>query len=116
VYFLSVFLRFAPAFKNKAFSEEQEWRLVSPATHADNPQIDCRATRDLLIPYFKFDLARAHKTDIEGCRILSIARLVCGPGQDHKKALNAVNILLSRKNVRWFSVTGSRIPYRTTLS
>jgi len=40
--------------KNKAFKDEQEWRLISPSIIEDNKNIDFRDGASCVVPYYKF--------------------------------------------------------------
>ena len=47
---------FAPLMKNRAFAEEDEWRLVSAVVRPGDPKIGYRTSNSILIPHYVLDL------------------------------------------------------------
>ena len=53
--FLAEFIKFAPYMKDKAFSDEQEWRLVA-LIPTNDPRVQLRPGKSMLVPYVPIDL------------------------------------------------------------
>lgn len=55
-FFVDGFLEIAPRLKHWTFSEEREWRLVSPLIPLESPQVKYRAGKSMLVPYLSFKI------------------------------------------------------------
>lgn len=101
-------LRIAALFKNPAFTEEAEWRAVSPVVadyvHAD---IEYRPGRSTLVPYKLFTLVR------EGQSKLELEHVFIGPTPHMGLSMNSLVQLLSRNGISPMIENG-QVPYRET--
>jgi hypothetical protein len=113
----------ASSFKNEAFSEEHEWRIVFVAKREDllskhtenptNPIIRFRSAKLGVIPYMEFPLSLATQSS-------PLRRIVVGPTPHKEEAVNAVKLLLESKCIKvktdgsqdGVEVVPSSIPYR----
>ncbi len=113
----------ASSFKDEAFSEEREWRIVFFARRelllqkhrmsSDKPIIRFRAGKLGVTPYVEFPL---ELTTPES----PLQRIVVGPTPHKKEAVNGVKLLLESKGIKvrtedskeGVEVVPSKIPYR----
>jgi len=113
----------AARFKDEAFSEEHEWRIVVQCDRqrlldahcfdTSSPIIHFRAGRYGLTPYIDLPLGF---TSAES----PLRRIIVGPSQQEKEALEGVKLLLQCKGIKvktegspdGVEVVPSRIPYR----
>lgn len=95
--------RVAPAFKDGAFSEEHEWRIVSP--RIPDRALEFRAGRFSLIPYVRFKLPL-----LEGAR--HVDRIVVGPTENPEPASRTVQLLCMMGNVNVGDIKSSGVPFR----
>lgn len=106
-------------YKDEAFSEEQEWRLIhEAAVVAGGPQsapADFRARSDGLVPYTSFvvgspmaDEPRLRKIDMT--RV--IADVVVGPGPDMDLRVDAARAVLEKNGHRPEVVRPSSVPFK----
>lgn len=101
--YVAQFLDIAPFFKNPAFQEEREWRLVSKMP-PDESNTKLRAGKTCLIPYRPFDLnLDANDHPINSIKI--------GPTPDADLASFSL-LYLVRKSKKSISWSNSLIPYR----
>lgn len=105
--FLEEFIQIAPLLKHRAFSEEQEWRLVSGLVLSTDARWKTRAGKSTLVPYIEFSLVCEDGS-------IPVRNVIVGPGPDKDLALNALPTFLTRNRVTKWSVTPSQVPYRTT--
>lgn len=104
--FFSEFLQIAPLLKHRAFSEEQEWRLVSGIVSSTDNRWKTRSGSSTLIPYFEFSLNNNDHSPIRN--------VIPGPGPNQELTTNALMTLLTLNGVNEVSASPSQIPYRTT--
>lgn len=100
-------------FKQSAFQEEQEWRIVIRPRELlkgpyddggkTRPQLYFRAARGIVIPYVRL-------LPVEDR--LPIRRIRFGPTLDPKRAHASVELLLEANGFRDVKVDGSEIPVR----
>jgi hypothetical protein len=103
-YMMEVF-PLAPLIKHYSFSEELEWRAVSPPTAATSPRVDYRAGLSMLTPYYHLDLTR-------GSDPLAVREIVVGPTPHMELSTSAVSWFASKHGISGFNVYGSSIPFR----
>ena len=84
--------RVSPRLKHSSFSEEAEWRLVSPLEDLSDLKHKFRPGRISIIPYTEFPLAD------EGGDFEARLSVVIGPAPDQMLSMNAVSWFL---NKRW---------------
>lgn len=94
----------APEFKDRAFSEEREWRLISVPKSLREPAYGTRSGNRFLIPYYSLQL------EWEGEFIVN--EVIIGPSVDADLARDAASSFLSSHGVAHWTVGNSRIPYR----
>lgn len=109
--FRTVLATIAPCFKNKAFSEEQEWRLVSEPVSVLDPNVGIRAKTHLMFPYFRFSLDSL--PDKKAKKNLSFDRFIIGPSANSELSSSAMGYFLNKYKLSYDSVGHSQIPYRT---
>jgi hypothetical protein len=98
-------VQLAPLIKHYSFSEELEWRAVSPPTASTSPRVDYRAGVSMLIPYYNVDLTR-------GSDPLAIREVVVGPTPHMELSMSAVTWFASKHGISGFNVIRSSIPFR----
>jgi hypothetical protein len=102
-------LRIAALLKYPAFSEEQEWRIVSPVTadYAKAP-IEYREGHSMLMPYMRFRLPSAKDRDVD------LEHVWVGPTPHVTNSMMAVNNFLTKNRAApRLGVSYCGIPYRT---
>jgi hypothetical protein len=100
-------LLLAAAFKSRAFSEEQEWRVVSFAPEPDPAQINFRKGHSMLVPFIGFSLPKSG----EGSLLIASGRV--GPTPHRDLAMRSLLGLIRTRVLRDYWVMASDIPYRT---
>jgi hypothetical protein len=94
--------------KDPSFSEEKEWRIVSPLVAADHPQMDYRVGRSMLLPHFVVNL-------VPGGGTFPLGGIYIGPTVHPSLAqMSLINFLSKHKLlVSGMRILGSRVPYRS---
>ena len=102
-------LNIAARIKHSAFSEEQEWRLVSPiGQNLREPPIQFRDGPARLIPYVRFQLPRTSND------LLSLAHVFLGPSAEHNLSFAALDMFLTNRNASpKKGICACGIPWRT---
>lgn len=99
--------------KNKAFEQEQEWRLISPAVVESDKHINFRTGRSGVVPYFEFPLLEGKNPNLTGFKD-STLKLMVGPNpQPNAEALLAAQYLLTRYLDISSGIEHSKVPYRS---
>jgi hypothetical protein len=99
--------RYAGLFKDRSFSEESEWRLISRPLNSALPGYSYREGPSYIVPYFKFPLARLPDGH------LRLKEIIVGPTPHPDLATSAVESLLASKDLdQLVQVKKSQIPYR----
>lgn len=112
------FLRTALLFKNGSFSEENEWRLVSPITPSTDRGMKVRSTPTGLVPYFAFELGTGDRpllSDKQPWRThedFCVTGVTVGPHKEQSLQLDAVGLLFETNDAYVKSLNMSSIPYR----
>jgi hypothetical protein len=102
-------LKIAVLFKDHAFSEENEWRLVSPvvSNYLTSP-VKFREGRSLLTSYLSFELPSGHNRRVE------LKHVWIGPTPHPNAALVSVNEFFAKHGSSpRFGIGYCDIPYRT---
>ena len=111
-----ILARIGAIMKNPAFSEEQEWRLISWQLAGNHPSIDYRGSSKGIIPYYKFPLCDTEYPDMIGAGVerrgLNHMHIIAAPSVDRSRASNALHAF-TIKYAPGASYDSSRIPYRT---
>lgn len=94
-----------PALKHHAFSEEREWRLVSPLMSTQRQHLRVRETDGRLVPYLAFVLAESEHN-------LRMSHVRVGPASDRGRALEGTQDALGIYGVDCETVLLSDVPYR----
>ena len=96
----------APLLKDRAFEEEQEWRLISRPRASTNKQFGFRRGRSTIIPYCRLPLQSEDAP-------FRLSEVVIGPTPNETLAVSAVeNFLTSKRNLH-VPVHMSQIPFRS---
>jgi hypothetical protein len=103
-FFLGLF-NIAPALKHPSFSEEREWRVVSPTIQTTDTNTKIRTGKSMLIPYGEFNLQEGGK--------LSVSKIVVGPTPHKELSVLSVMQLLFSKKIDDCEVVPSSVPYRS---
>jgi hypothetical protein len=96
---------YAPILKDKSFSTENEWRIISPPLPCTREQFDFRCGNSMLIPYYRMPIAQADQP-------LKLDKIVVGPTPHVEEAVGSVQGLLTRKALGKVPVAHSAVPYR----
>ncbi|MDD5276148.1 MAG: DUF2971 domain-containing protein [Methylovulum sp.] len=107
--------KFGLIFKNGKFSEEKEWRLISPPLRYD--AMNFRLGRSGIIPYHEFELN--HDEELHPI----INWVIVGPQQEQKLASEVAGMVFTKYGIRHFPppvnfippsmIQISSIPYRS---
>ncbi|WP_435167882.1 hypothetical protein, partial [Falsirhodobacter sp. 1013] len=99
------FLPLAATFKHGGFSEEREWRILSPILDLDDPRIMTRTGRSGPIHFLTYSFPKSGST--------SLASLTAGPGEDEDQAKRDVARISGSSGWGHLYINASEIPYRT---
>ncbi|MEY2551840.1 MAG: hypothetical protein QOG12_1984 [Verrucomicrobiota bacterium] len=97
-------LQHAQSFKHQTFSEEREWRLISPPIGDDDPSVGYRLGQHTLIPYCRVAVATPDDCAIRGTWL--------GPNPHSKLAAHSAFLFLLRNGIKIPEVHTSKIPFR----
>lgn len=109
--FITVLATIAPCFKNQAFIEEQEWRLVSEPVSVLDHNVGIRAKTHMMFPYFRFSLDGL--PDKKAKKNLGFDRFIIGPSANSELSSSAMGYFLNKYKLSHDHVGYSQIPYRT---
>jgi hypothetical protein len=103
-------LSIAVLFKDAAFREEDEWRLVSPiVTNYANAAICFREGRSMLTPYMELQLPKSSDRSVD------VEHVWLGPTPHVNAAMSATSMFFTKMNASpRRGISYSNIPYRTT--
>jgi DUF2971 family protein len=99
--FFPGFVLTAPFFKDPAFTEEAEWRLVEFQLDPDDPRLNFRSAPDFIVPYLECQLEE-----------LPLVNVVVGPTPEPELARVTMERMLRRFGVKYQQVSRSNVPYR----
>jgi hypothetical protein len=108
--FMFTILECGAFFKDRSFSEENEWRLVSPPLNPS--QLHFRPGKSMITPYCKLSIVNDYAADTP------IDHTIVGPCPHIELSASAVKVLLFKETVGFPPpgvvplVRGSEIPYR----
>jgi hypothetical protein len=100
--------RYAPILKDKSFSEEKEWRVISRPLINQSADFSFREGQSLLVPYSKLQLSYADMP-------FRLKEVVIGPTPDPERSKSSVTNFLVHKGVLEgleVDVSISSVPYR----
>jgi hypothetical protein len=95
-------------FKDPAFAEEKEWRIVRLCDQ-DKTKLEFRARRNRLIPFLKVDM---QVPTLAGSKSLPVSLVHVGPTHGQGPAVAAVELLLAQNQLGMVNVEPSQVPYR----
>lgn len=105
-------------FKNSSFSEEAEWRLISPVLQYGSGVIKVRPTGSGLVPYCSLGIGTGQqpfKSEIQPWRTnedICICSVTVGPHPEQVLQMDAVGALFDAHDAAVYSVGRSFIPFR----
>ncbi|AWN73451.1 DUF2971 domain-containing protein [Legionella anisa] len=104
---LDVMLQIAALIKHPAFSEEDEWRVVSKVYNTYLiEELKYREGSSFLIPYLEFQLPSSRDRAIE------IEMVILGPSKNENRSMRSVsNFLALKKSNPRNGILNGRIPY-----
>jgi hypothetical protein len=107
--------RIAPVFKDRAFKDEREWRLISKPLMCSTERFDYHPGKSMIVPYFRLCLTNQPE-DVERKRFHSV---VIGPTPNTREAEMAVRSVLASRRLATEMTPGgpvqverSVVPYR----
>lgn len=103
-YLLQMLVTIAPRFKDRAFSEEKEWRIVGSIS--DLSKVHFRPGKSTLLPFVKLPLISNNS------KRMSISKLFIGPSPDTVLAKQAVHTLCVKHLVNCSNVEVSKAPFK----
>ena len=92
----------APLIKDKSFSGEAEWRLMSPISFS---KLDYRPSRSMIVPYFRLLIGTDQDFDC-------LSELVVAPTPNPELSKASVHSLLESQGLKNIAVRASKVPYR----
>ena len=101
-------LRIAAMLKHPSFSEEKEWRIVSPVVSGRGNSLPVlfREGHDMLVPYIEFNLSLDGKPPM-------LDHLYLGPSVNANISMNSIKMFLDKNGVQvQRGIDYCRIPYR----
>lgn len=97
-----LFQESAITFKNKAFSEEEEWRIIT-IPYPNNAKEWCfRSGNSTIIPYIK------NYVNLKSC----LDEVIIGPSQNQELSVNSLFFLMFKNDIWKNNINKSIIPYR----
>lgn len=96
----------APIFKDPAFQEEREWRIIT-GPQPDHPDLRFRTTAAGVVPYREFDLSVGDS--------LPITEIILAPGPHVDRAMHGMVAFVQSKKLK-VRISNSSIPYRQDLN
>jgi hypothetical protein len=103
--FAERFTRIAATFKHPSFSDEREWRLISPPIGPSHKRVKYREGSSTVVPYYEFELP----TDGD---VLQVSTLIAGPTPLPNLSGPALTNLCFKYRLAWKNTRASLIPYR----
>lgn len=98
----------AAIFKDPSFSEEEEWRLISPPfSNYVSPSVKYREGKSSLVPYFEIPLTAHHE------ELVQLQTVYIGPTETPNLSINAASMYLSNyAKAPHEGVHNSLVPHR----
>jgi hypothetical protein len=97
--------RYAPILKDKSFSEEREWRIISRPLMCTRERFGFRPGTSMLIPYYRVPISFSDQK-------VRLDEVVVGPTPHVEEARLAVWGFLVRQELEEVPVNSSAVPYR----
>ncbi|MBI4189323.1 MAG: DUF2971 domain-containing protein [Betaproteobacteria bacterium] len=106
-WFNTTFLQVAPVLKDKHFSEEREWRIVTMSRKTTDPKFQATVSSSRVSQYYSYEFQpnRAGEYDF-------LHSFTVGPTSDPELIGGAIQLLGMRENVLFKGTHYSQIPYR----
>jgi hypothetical protein len=96
------------SFKNPAFKEENEYRIVYYVSSNKHPDVvNFRISGGMLIPYIPIGWRSSES------KVPSITSITIGPNREAELSKKSLNLLLEKYNLEYVDVRESKIPFRT---
>lgn len=109
----------APVFKNKAFIDEVEWRIISGPQTNSSEQFAFRAHDSMIVPYYRLPIFDNKKTEGEN-QAEHLTELIVGPTPNKERSLSSVGNFLTKQGFRvrngelgQVEVKYSTVPFRS---
>lgn len=99
------------AIKHRAFSNEREWRLISPNIPEQDNGVEFRAGVSSVVPYYRFPLVTATNPNLLKFEDQSLV-LRCGPTPHPHQAQQAAQFILTRYLGTGAFHGGSDVPFK----
>ena len=100
--FVVELMQLGASLKHHTFSEEREWRLISPRVNVPSDHVKFRPGRHTIIPYFELDLIGLETSTVH---------VTVGPTQHPDLSRDAVMALLLNESLN-YAIRSSDIPFR----
>jgi hypothetical protein len=104
--------RIAPKYKDAAFKEEREWRLVPRELRSNLDEVNFRIGQSSLIPFIEFKLNIIRGYDFG---YVPVKEVIIGPSLDKELAKKSLEQLRYKLNIPVFPIKSSLIPFRSSL-
>jgi hypothetical protein len=103
--FFSSFIIQAAIIKHPKFSEEAEWRMISPLLSNADPRIKFREGLSMLTPYLIVDLGKDNKS-------FPLFEIIVGPTPHQMLAKHSTSMFINTQNLAGVGIRVSDIPFR----
>lgn len=98
------------SFKNIAFREEREWRLIKLYPNWSSPNIKVRASPQTLVPYFDAPIIFGERQETAD---ICLDHIVIGPGEHQQLTEHSVRFATRNVGFDPLRISRSIIPYRS---
>lgn len=106
-YFNTLFLRIAPAFKDRSFAEEGEWRIVTRPIKTIEDDYQVREAGGRLVPYYSFQFPcdpEGNYTFLQDCCL--------GPSDRSDQNSDGLFLHMQKCKIEFRSIFHSQVPFR----
>lgn len=90
-------------FKNEAFEEEQEWRMITFPLANNDQKWNFRAGNSTIVPYVKMEI------DLKRC----LDEVIVGPSENQALTKSSLFYLMFKHDIWRNNITLSKVPYRS---
>ncbi len=98
-----LFQESAITFKNEAFIEEDEWRLITFPHASNDKRWSFRCSSSTIIPFLKINI------DMKSC----LHEVIIGPSENQDLSKNSLFFLMLKKEIWRNNVYTSSVPFRS---
>lgn len=106
-YFNTLFLRIAPAFKDQAFAEEGEWRIVTRPIKTIEDAYQVREAAGRLVPYYSL----MFPANTDG-KFTFIEECCLGPSDRSNQNSDGISLHFLKCQINLKLISRSRVPFR----